>query len=638
MPSDHKSPLDAQDARKNWPPSFPLITVNYRPLNWKNRHCFLHKRQLDHLPERIESRAPSSNLFRRYEQGGVLSLKKTRTTRTRCRTRKKENRFRTINMNRMVQISMAAVLVVTFGAFMMIPTIFRTSSSCGRSPCLGRDLQTLRKSAPSSVVFRTRKRLLPLNNPSVRTICEGNPQNLKYSHIPRSSVVDGVAGGQPSSIAGTVMQGTKHPLSAGIQANLMPENERPGVVDKEWFQFDESASFWQPFDPKTSDTTEELFSKIRESIKTPQDAAYWAYSLGRTGFFVGTAVLGALYSQTQGSAPSDFTSDLLKSTSDANGGLLGNVQRDVINTQLWNLKWIHEGKFKMPYDMNPRHRQFNPRFLGSLTQKAMAEMSNILKKRLSDEGTADTDVWITDDKQLYPDYYRKTFHFQTDGWMSSNSAEIYEHMTEIIFSGKQDSMQRTTLVPFAEFMDKQTESTTLPPKVLEIAAGTGRFATFLKDSFPNVDLTVSDLSPFYLEKARENMKYWASLSKQTTTNNSPTRFIQSAAEALGVEDASQDCVISVYLFHELPPEARRKVVKEVARVLKPGGTFILTDSVQLGDRLALDESLGNFEKLNEPWYPSYIKENFGQMLSEEGFKPEVKYMNSVTKTLSFTRL
>merc|ERR1712146_749639 len=194
-----------------------------------------------------------------------------------------------------------------------------------------------------------------------------------------------------------------------------------------------------------------------------------------------------------------------------------------------------------------------------------------------------------------------------------------EHMTEIIFSGKQDSMQRTTLVPFYEFMEKQKGSTT-PPKVLEIAAGTGRFATFLKDSFPIVDLTVSDLSPFYLEKARENMKYWASLSgnKATTT----TRFIQSAAEAIGVEDASQDCVISVYLFHELPPESRRKVVKEVARVLKPGGTFILTDSVQLGDRLSLDESIGNF----------------GQMLSEEGFKPEVKYMNSVTKTLSFTRL
>lgn len=51
---------------------------------------------------------------------------------------------------------------------------------------------------------------------------------------------------------------------------------------------------------------------------------------------------------------------------------------------------------------------------------------------------------------------------------------------------------------------------------------------------------------------------------------------------LPVPDASQDCVISVYLFHELPPEARRNVIKEVARVLKPGGTFILTDSVQLG--------------------------------------------------------
>ena len=33
-----------------------------------------------------------------------------------------------------------------------------------------------------------------------------------------------------------------------------------------------------------------------------------------------------------------------------------------------------------------------------------------------------------------------------------------------------------------------------------------RFATFLKDNYPRMHLTVSDLSPFYLAEARKNLK------------------------------------------------------------------------------------------------------------------------------------
>ena len=42
----------------------------------------------------------------------------------------------------------------------------------------------------------------------------------------------------------------------------------------------------------------------------------------------------------------------------------------------------------------------------------------------------------------------------------------------------------------------------------------------------------------------------------------------------------------------LPPEVRRAAVAEMARVLKPGGICILTDSSQLGDREAYDATLG----------------------------------------------
>ena len=77
-------------------------------------------------------------------------------------------------------------------------------------------------------------------------------------------------------------------------------------------------------------------------------------------------------------------------------------------------------------------------------------------------------------------------------------------------------------------------------------------------------------------------------------------------------------VLSVYLFHELPPEVRREAAKEFARVLKPGGLLILTDSVQLGDRSHMDKNLGLFGDFNEPFYRTFIAEDFGKMFMDVG--------------------
>lgn len=69
----------------------------------------------------------------------------------------------------------------------------------------------------------------------------------------------------------------------------------------------------------------------------------------------------------------------------------------------------------------------------------------------------------------------------------------------------QDAMQRGALVPYARWAsEKKQQSKQQPDKVLEVACGTGRFATFVRDAHPEIDMTVSDLSPFYLEAAREN--------------------------------------------------------------------------------------------------------------------------------------
>ena len=161
---------------------------------------------------------------------------------------------------------------------------------------------------------------------------------------------------------------------------------------------------------------------------------------------------------------------------------------------------IKAGHYKEPYDMDLRHRQFQPSFVVDRAMRFLREAPRTLSRRRQGEAE---DVWLS--SPLYPEYYMNTWHYQTDGWLSSESAKVYETSTETLFLGQQDAMQRTTLVPLA----KHFEGADLKGKrVLELACGTGRFATYLKDNFREAQVTCLDLSPYYLQEARENFEHW----------------------------------------------------------------------------------------------------------------------------------
>ncbi|KAA6426402.1 MAG: menaquinone biosynthesis methyltransferase COQ5 [Trebouxia sp. A1-2] len=108
-------------------------------------------------------------------------------------------------------------------------------------------------------------------------------------------------------------------------------------------------------------------------------------------------------------------------------------------------------------------------------------------------------------------------------------------------------------------------------------------------------------------------------------------FLQGAAEDIPQPDASHDVVLCIYLFHELPPDVRQTAAKEMVRVVKPGGLLILTNSVQLGDRLRLDNSLSKFSKFHEPYYKMYIAGDLGKMFSDFGLECDEKLLASSTK-------
>jgi len=80
-----------------------------------------------------------------------------------------------------------------------------------------------------------------------------------------------------------------------------------------------------------------------------------------------------------------------------------------------------------------------------------------------------------------------------------------------------------------------------------------------------------------------------------------------------------DAAISIYLFHELPPHVRIAVAREIARVLKPGGLFVLADTIQYGDVPHCDGLIATFpDLLHEPYYESFARSDLGELFDAAG--------------------
>ena len=85
-----------------------------------------------------------------------------------------------------------------------------------------------------------------------------------------------------------------------------------------------------------------------------------------------------------------------------------------------DLKSIQGGEYVLPWDMTtPAHRQFRPSFVAGQAVRYLREATGVLGRK--EKGQADP-IWM--DSGLYPKYYKNAFHFQTDGWMSSRSAQV----------------------------------------------------------------------------------------------------------------------------------------------------------------------------------------------------------------------
>jgi ubiquinone/menaquinone biosynthesis C-methylase UbiE len=223
-----------------------------------------------------------------------------------------------------------------------------------------------------------------------------------------------------------------------------------------------------------------------------------------------------------------------------------------------------------------------------------------------------------------PRYYRQNFHFQTDGYLSEHSAKLYDFQVEALFAGTADAMRRRAYVPIAKFLEgRKPEATTL----LDIGAGTGRFLSFVKSVQPDLKTVALDLSEPYLAQART-----------TLSRHQDVEYLLGAAEEIPLPDASVDAAISIYLFHELPPKIRVAVAREIGRVLKPGGIFVLADTIQYGDLPDFDGLIEAFPRLlHEPYYAGFAKSDLKALFEPAGLTWQSADFAYLTKVSTFSK-
>lgn len=223
--------------------------------------------------------------------------------------------------------------------------------------------------------------------------------------------------------------------------------------------------------------------------------------------------------------------------------------------------------------------------------------------------------------QKYPQYYRRNFHYQTDGYLSDHSANIYDLQVDILFNGITDAMRRRILKPLQQGLNNLDYDGN--PRILDVACGTGRTLKFIRATFPDASLYGIDLSAPYLRKANQLL---CQLPQELP------QLVEGNAENLPYQDNYFQAVTSVFLFHELPNPVRQKVINECYRVLQSGGICVLADSMQLSDSPELESMMINFPIVfHEPFYNDYIQDDLKSKMELAGFKDIQEKVYGFTK-------
>ena len=221
----------------------------------------------------------------------------------------------------------------------------------------------------------------------------------------------------------------------------------------------------------------------------------------------------------------------------------------------------------------------------------------------------------------------QNFHFQSGGWMTEESARLYDMQVEVLFSGAANAMRRQALVPMAEALKGRDQRRLA---YADIACGTGRVPA------PGAR------RPFRASRRFADRPLGGLCRGDDAAAGFGGRVIQpvvAKAEALPLprreprpRDLRSFSSTSCRRRCAAPWRARS------AASMKPGGLFVFVESLQPGDAPDYDGLLEVFPALfHEPYFKSYLDEDLEALFGEAGFAVESTTNAFFAKVVAFRK-
>ena len=172
----------------------------------------------------------------------------------------------------------------------------------------------------------------------------------------------------------------------------------------------------------------------------------------------------------------------------------------------------------------------------------------------------------------------------------------------------QSALQKRCFEPLHELtLEEAGRADPSPKSIIDLGCGTGLLLKRAGTVFPGAELIGVDVSAEMIDAARA-----AALPEQHA------RFLRASAEALPLPDASFDIALSTASFHHWSDQ--RGGLVEVARVLRPGGVFVLTDILAVGWALGFRPTVWLLNRLEGGVFNTPAK--LDGMLADAGFQME----------------
>merc|ERR1719180_224564 len=184
----------------------------------------------------------------------------------------------------------------------------------------------------------------------------------------------------------------------------------------------------------------------------------------------------------------------------------------------------------------------------------------------------------------YPGHFNKTFvHFLPGGYLNGHTVR-FSYLGKSKFNFLHESL-------LEEWLSNLHGAKPLK-RILDIGTGPGFSAFVLAEMFPEAEVVAVDLAAPYIRMAR----MWAEMRNITNI-----QFYQANAEEMSwLESETFDLINYAYVLHEMPAPNAIRVVDEMYRLLKVGGTMNGFE-VPFVDNLAAREAYVLFNTWGHSW-------------------------------------